>query len=88
MISTRMKLLTKKFADEHNAIFQKTSAKDSTGIDSLFVKLAKKFIKPTDDVNNIEQKDIKGKTGDNGDNKPNITLDGKVQGDKKKKKCC
>ena len=52
------------------------------------MKLAKKFIKPTDDVNNIEQKDIKGKTGDNGDNKPNITLDGKVQGDKKKKKCC
>ena len=78
----------KEFANEHNAIFQKTSAKDSSGIDLLFVKLAKKFFNPSNDVNGIEQKDISGKTGDQNDYIPNIKLDGKDGGNTTKKKCC
>ena len=36
----------KEFAKEINAIFQKTSAKDSSGIEDLFAKIGKKFLDP------------------------------------------
>jgi hypothetical protein len=37
----------KELAKEIGAIFQRTSAKESTGVDDLFIKLGKKFINPT-----------------------------------------
>ena len=36
----------KELAKELGAIFQKTSAKESTGVDDLFVKIGKKFLNP------------------------------------------
>ena len=33
----------KKLASDLNAIFQKTSAKESTGVEDLFVKIGKNF---------------------------------------------
>ena len=36
----------KGLAKELGAIFQKTSAKESTGVEDLFVKIGKKFINP------------------------------------------
>ena len=36
----------KDLAKELGAIFQKTSAKESTGVEDLFVKIGKKFINP------------------------------------------
>ena len=36
----------KQLAKELGAIFQKTSAKESTGVEDLFVKIGKKFINP------------------------------------------
>ena len=36
----------KDLAKELGAIFQKTSAKESTGVEDLFLKIGKKFINP------------------------------------------
>ena len=36
----------KELAKDLGAIFQKTSAKESTGVEDLFLKIAKKFINP------------------------------------------
>ena len=36
----------KELAKELGAIFQKTSAKESTGVEDLFLKIGKKFINP------------------------------------------
>ena len=36
----------KELAKELGAIFQKTSAKESTGVEDLFIKIGKKFINP------------------------------------------
>lgn len=50
----------KELAKELNAIFQKTSAKESTGVDELFVKIGKKFINPqTKDTSNLTKEEKK-----------------------------
>ena len=45
----------KDLAKELGAIFQKTSAKESTGVEDLFVKIGKKFINPnsTESTNTV-----------------------------------
>ena len=43
----------KKLAKELGAIFQETSAKDSTGIDDLFLKIGNKIIDPNCNENEI-----------------------------------
>ena len=48
----------KDLAKQLGAIFQKTSAKESTGVEDLFIKIGKKFLNP----NSTE--------GISGDNKP------------------
>ena len=65
----------KQKANELNAIFQRTSAKNATGIDELFVRIGKKFIDPK------EGGESEGKSGDK------IKLGGKDKGNKKKG-CC
>ena len=50
----------KKLAKEIGAIFQKTSAKESFGIEDLFIKIGLKFISPYNkDGNNTEKNEIK-----------------------------
>ena len=39
----------KQLAEDLNAIFQKTSAKSSNGIEDLFIKIGKKFLNPKSD---------------------------------------
>ena len=50
----------KKLAKEIGAIFQKTSAKESFGIEDLFIKIGLKFISPYNkDGNSTEKNEIK-----------------------------
>ena len=50
----------KQLAKELGAIFQKTSAKESTGVDDLFVKIGKKFINPNkEDTSNLTKEEKK-----------------------------
>ena len=50
----------KKLAKELGAVFQKTSAKESTGVDDLFVKIGKKFINPNkEDSSNLTKEERK-----------------------------
>ena len=50
----------KELAKELGAIFQKTSAKESTGVDDLFIKIAKKFINPNkEDTSNLTKEEKK-----------------------------
>lgn len=74
----------KQLADDLNAIFQKTSAKNSTGIEDLFRKIGKKFLDPKSDVGSNEN----NKTGEKGRNKDSIKLNQKNTGNKAKKGCC
>ena len=46
----------RKYAESINAIFARTSAKDNTGVDDLFLEIAKKYT-GTDSELSIEQKD-------------------------------
>ena len=77
----------KKFADELNAIFQKTSAKESTGIDDLFLKIGKRFIDPKGEMKTTGQSNA-SKTGGKSNKKENIKLNEKNTGGKQKKGCC
>ena len=68
----------KELADELGAIFQKTSANDSTGIDELFNKIGEKFIELSNKSDNIDIKEKNGPKDDdmkikleNEDNKNN-----------------
>ena len=69
----------KEWADELGAIFQKTSAKDSTGIEELFNKIGEKLIELSNKSdNNIDIKEKNGPMDDgikikleNGNNKNN-----------------
>jgi hypothetical protein len=76
----------KNLANELNAIFQKTSAKASHGIEDLFKKIGEKFLNPKGGNNNATQ-DGKNETKDNNNKKDNIKLGGK-SGGKPKGKCC
>ena len=71
----------KKLAQELGAIFQKTSAKNSTGVEDLFIKIGKKFINPNLSVGGETPK------VDNQDKGQKLKkVDEKGKG--KKKKCC
>ena len=77
----------KELADRLKAIFQKTSAKSSNGVDDLFVKIGKKFLNP-------KAEDISGPAGSpnknvsKGDKKNSIKLNKKNSDGKQKKGCC
>ena len=73
-------------AKELNAIFQRTSAKESTGIDELFIKIGKKILNPSyiDNDDNILQEVEKKK-------RKSVKLEeNKINNnsDKEKKGCC
>ena len=79
----------KNLADELNAIFQKTSAKESNGIEDLFTKIGKKFLNPKSNLNTPSQGGSKTKEGNNNNIKnETIKLDDGKNGGKQKKKCC
>ena len=69
----------KQFAKEINAIFQKTSAKESEGIDELFQKIGKKVIDP-------DKFESKQTGNDNNNNK--VKIDKDTKSNKSKKGCC
>ena len=74
----------KQLASELNAIFQKTSAKESTGIEDLFIKIGKKYINPKSDD------ETGGNTNTKKEDKANnnIKLKKKNEDGKGKKGCC
>ena len=72
----------KELAAELNAIFQHTSAKDSSGVEDLFVKIGEKFLNPNSNTGGNEN----NKNTDKG-NKDSIKLNQKNAGGKKKG-CC
>ena len=83
----------RQFADELNAIFCKTSAKDSIGIDDLFFNIAKKYIGK--DIMSIKKEQNKDEKNDKSDTQDDqfcksdtmkLSLDKTFT--KKKKKCC
>lgn len=48
------------FAKEINAIYQQTSAKESTGVDQLFKNIGKKFLNPDSEItSNLTKDEIK-----------------------------
>ena len=71
----------KKLASDLKAIFQKTSAKESTGVEDLFVKIGKKFLNPNSDEGGAknEQRNDKSKS---------IKLNKKNAEGNAKKGCC
>ena len=71
----------KKYAEEINAIFMQTSAKDGTGINQLFEKLALQYFKPEFSVLVDELNDRK-----NGSFSFSSSYDGKIK--KVKNDCC
>jgi GTPase SAR1 family protein len=75
----------KNLASELNAIFQKTSAKESHGIEDLFKKIGEKILNPKGG-NNIATQDGKNTNNDN-NKKDTVKLGGK-NGGKQKGKCC
>ena len=76
----------KNLANELNAVFQKTSAKESHGVEDLFIKIGEKILNPNG-VNNDDTQNIKNKTNNDNNRKDNIKLKGK-NGGKEKGKCC
>ncbi len=71
----------KTFAKEINALFQTTSAKESTGIKKLFTKIGKKFLNPIYENTGFMTKEEIKKKGNQ------IKID-KNKSSQKKKKCC
>ena len=69
----------KNLARELGAIFQKTSAKESNGIEELFIKIGKKFLDPTGSEGT--KNNMKG-------DKKKIRLNKNKEEDKQKKGCC
>ena len=72
----------KMFAKEINAIFQKTSAKQSRGVDELFKLIAQKYIDPnTENLTNLTNDELK-KRGQK------LKVNGSDTNEQSKKKCC
>lgn len=75
----------RKFAEELGAIFGKTSAKNQSGVNDLFIEIAKKYLNVDDvqivneDVSRYEAKSKRSGT---------IMLNSKSEEEKKSKKCC
>ena len=78
----------KKLANELNAIFQKTSAKESHGVDDLFIKIGKKFLDPNSETSTAGQGGNTNKPGDKKYKKSVKLKNEKNTGDKPKKGCC
>ena len=78
----------KELANELNAIFQKTSAKESHGVDDLFIKIGKKFLDPKGESSTAGQGGNTNKSGDKRDKKSVKLKKEKNTGDKPKKGCC
>ena len=83
----------RQFADELNAIFCKTSAKDSIGIDDLFFNIAKKYIgKDIMSIKKEQNKDEKNDKSHTQDDQfcksETMKLSLNKTFTKKKKKCC
>ena len=76
----------KNLANEMNAVFQKTSAKESHGVEDLFIKIGEKILNPNG-VNNNDTQNIKNKTNNDNNRKDNIKLKRK-NGGQEKGKCC
>ena len=70
---------------ELGAIFQKTSAKEATGVDDLFIKIGKKFINPEDSGETEETASTPTK---NVKEQKKIKLEDAKVPEKQKKKCC
>ena len=71
----------KEFAKEINAIFQKTSAKESTGIEDLFAKIGKKFLDPSgSEITSQAKNGLKDKN--------KIKLDKNKVDEKQNRGCC
>ena len=77
----------KQLANELNAIFQKTSAKESNGIEDLFTKIGEKFLNPKSGDKPAGPNDKKPGKNNDDNNRNNIKLGGKNTG-KQKGKCC
>ena len=71
-------------ADSLKAIFQKTSAKSSNGVEDLFIKIGKRFLNPKGEETTGES----GNKNPKADNKENIKLNKKSSDGKPKKGCC
>ena len=71
----------KEYAKEINAIFQKTSAKESTGIEDLFIKIGKKILESPGEESNMSK-------NENKEDKTKIKLDKNKVEEKQKKGCC
>ena len=74
----------KTFAKEINAFFQKTSAKQSRGVDELFKLIAQKYVNPnTENLTNLTNDELK-KRGQK------LKFNGKNgnSSDEKKRTCC
>ena len=84
--------IARKFAEELNAIFCKTSAKNSIGIDDLFFEIAKKHV--GNDNIKIKKEEIKEEKDESKDDNfcktdtMKLTLEKTFSENKKKKKCC
>ena len=74
----------KQLTKELNAIFQKTSAKSSNGIEDLFIKIGNKFLDPNSDGNGKGQVNTPEKTK----GKDNIKINKKSGKGKSKKRSC
>ena len=73
---------------ELGAIFQKTSAKDATGVEDLFIKIGKKLLNPNE--KNEDNEKVSSPPEKVKEDKPKIKLDkNKVNKEEKQKvKCC
>ena len=72
----------KTFAKEINAFFQKTSAKQSRGVEELFKLTAQKYIDPnTQNLTNLTNDELKKRS-------QKLKLNGNTTNEESKKKCC
>ena len=74
---------------ELGAIFQKTSAKEATGVEDLFIKIGKKLLNPNE--KNEDNEEVSSPPEKVKEDKPKIKLDkAKVNNkeEKQKRKCC
>ena len=70
---------------ELGAIFQKTSAKEATGVEELFYKIGKKLINPNDNNEEVSSPPEKVKEDKSKIKLENTTVN---KEEKQKKKCC
>ena len=72
----------KELAKQLGAIFQKTSAKEASGVEDLFVNIVKKFLNPDSTEGSPSSK------GETKEDKKKIRLEKGQSGPEKKKGCC